>query len=84
MTARVVTAFVGGYAAVAGMAALAARLAPISRPEAVVWAMILSFLIYAGLLLWAFHERRLLRVMAVIWGVAILAGGSTWLLGTAA
>jgi fructose-bisphosphate aldolase class 1 len=78
---RCVTALVGGYAAAAGLAALAARTLPIDRLDATMWALILSFAVYAGIGLWAFHERRLVRVAAVIWGIAILSGGAMLLLG---
>lgn len=81
MTARAVTAFVGGYGATAGIAAVSARLLPVARAEATGWAMILSFLLYAALLLWAFHERRLARVALAIWGTAILSATALWLLG---
>lgn len=83
MTARLITAIVGGYAATAGTTSLFARLAPIDRAEATIWAMVFSFLIYAGLILWAFHERRLVRVAAVIWGAAAASAGCALLLGPA-
>lgn len=75
MAARCVTALVGGYAAAAGIASLGARLLPITRVEATLWGMILSFLIFASLGLWAFHERRLMKVALVIWGGALLSAG---------
>lgn len=81
MAARCVTALVGGYAAAAALATLVARLAPIDRAEATSWAMVLSFLPYCGLALWAFHERRLARVALTIWGIAAVAGVAAWLLG---
>jgi cytochrome bd-type quinol oxidase subunit 2 len=81
MAARVVTALVGGYAAAAALATLAARLLPIDRAEATGWAMILSFLVYAGLALWCFHERRLARAALAVWGSALAAGGALYLLG---
>jgi hypothetical protein len=81
MASRIVTAIVGGYAAASGLAALAARLMPIDRAEATAWAMITSFAVYGGLILWAFREPRLPRVAGVIWGLALLAGGATWLIG---
>lgn len=84
MAARIVTAVVGGYAAASGLAALAARLIPITRAEATAWAMILSFALYAGILLWAFHEPRLARVAAIIWGFALASSGTVWLLGVPA
>lgn len=73
MTARAVTALVGGYAAAAGLATLLARLLPGSRVEASTWGMVLSFLVFAVLGLWAFHERRLVQVATVIWGLALLS-----------
>ncbi|MHA4836682.1 iron transporter [Sphingopyxis sp. MSC1_008] len=83
MAARALTAIVGGYAAAAGSVSLLARIAPIDRAEATIWAMTLSFLVYAGLLLWAFHETRLARVAATIWGLAFGSAACLWLLGPA-
>lgn len=84
MAARIVTAIVGGYAAASGIAALFARVAPIPRVEATAWAMLLSFLAYAAFLLWAFHEPRLSRVAAVVWGMALVTAGAAWLPGATA
>ncbi len=83
MAARALTAIVGGYAAAAGCVSLLARIAPIDRAEATIWAMTLSFLVYAGFLLWAFHETRLARVAGVIWGLTFGSAGCLWLLGPA-
>ena len=84
MVARCVTALVGGYAAAAALATLLARVLPMARVEATVWGMIVSFLIYAVIGLWAFHEPRLVRVALLVWGIAVLVGGATWLLGVRA
>jgi hypothetical protein len=81
MSLRSVTALIGGYLAAAVLATLLARLLPIPRVEATGWGMILSFPIYAGIALWCFHERRLARVTATVWGIAIFGGGLLWLLG---
>lgn len=83
MAARAFTAFVGGYAAAAGSMSLFARIAPLDRAEATIWAMTLSFLVYAGLILWAFHEPRVARVALTIWGVAIASTTCLWGLGPA-
>lgn len=80
MVLRCVTALLGGYAASAGAAALVARVLPIARVEATSWAMILSFLFYACVALWAFHEQRLLRVCILIWGIAVVTIGLALLL----
>ena len=81
MALRCVTALLGGYAASAGTAALVARILPIARVEATSWAIILSFLFYACMALWAFHEQRLRRVCILIWGIAAVTIGLTLLLG---
>ncbi|KQZ62708.1 hypothetical protein ASD67_14485 [Sphingopyxis sp. Root1497] len=83
MAARTITAIVGGYAATAGSVSLLARVLPIDRAEATIWAMTLSFLLYAAIILWAFHETRLLRVTGVIWGTAIGSTAGVFLLGPA-
>ncbi len=82
MAARAFTALVGSYAAAAGIATLLARLLPGSRVEASAWGVVVSFLLFATFGLWAFHERRLLRVAVALWGVALLAGGAMLVLGT--
>lgn len=81
MGARCATALIGGYAAATGIATLAARLLPGARAEATAWGMILSFLLYAAIGLWAFHEPRLGRVAAWIWGSAAASIGIVLLLG---
>lgn len=81
MTARGFTALVGSYAAAAALSALLARLLPGPPAEASAWGMIVSFLLFAGLGLWAFHERRLAIAAVVLWGAALLAGGAVMLLG---
>lgn len=81
MTARCATALAGGYVAAAGIASLLARLLPVARAEATAWGMILSFLIFACLALWAFHESRLTRVAIVVWGSAAISAAIVLLLG---
>jgi len=81
MTARCLTAFFGGYALTAIVATLVARVLPIARVDATVWAMIPGFLFYALMGLWCFHEPRLSRVAGGVWGAAFVAGLAVWLLG---
>ncbi|WP_310097779.1 iron transporter [Sphingomonas sp. BE138] len=78
---RCLTAFLGGYALTAALATLVARLLPLSRVEATVWAMVPAFLVYALVALWCFHEPRALRVAAAVWGGALVVGALVWLLG---
>jgi hypothetical protein len=81
MAVRCVTALVGGYAAAAAIATLIARLLPVDRAEATAWGLVSAFLFYAAIGLWCFHERRLARVAAIVWGIAVAGGGLLWLLG---
>ena len=67
VAARVVLAVGGGYALAAGLVALLAAGLPwtgMGRAEAAVLAGMLGILLYLGLLLWAFAERRLPRLAA--------------------
>ena len=79
-------AIAGGYLLAAGLSALAAAaLARVLPPsEAVVLMAMLAFLIYLALLIWAFAERRLLRVLLVLGVGGSLAFAAQWLVGTAA
>lgn len=81
MTARACTALVGGYAASAAVATLLARLLPVARVEATTWGLIAAFLLYTTIGLWCFREPRLARVAAVVWGIALVGGGTAYLLG---
>ena len=83
---RVVAGVLGGYLLAAGLSALAAEaLARILPPsEAVVLMAMLAFVIYLALLIWAFAERRLPRVLLVLGVGGPLAFAGQWLVGTAA
>ena len=81
MTARALTALLGGYLAAAGLATLLARALPGSRVEASAWGMTLSFLVFATLALWTFHERRLWVVAAGVWGVGLASVALVFALG---
>ena len=82
---RVAAAVLGGYFLAAGLSALAAEaLAQLLPPsEAVVLMAMLAFLIYLALLIWAFAERRLPRVLLVLGVGGPLAFAAQWLVGTA-
>ncbi|MDQ1232339.1 MULTISPECIES: hypothetical protein [unclassified Sphingomonas] len=88
MAWRWFTAIVGGYGFAVAAAMLTARILPapdtMARIEVTGWPMLLSFLVYAGIGLWALHEIRLRRVGAVVWGGAIVMAGLIWWLGTRA
>lgn len=82
--ARAVAAVLGGYALSAGLsAALAVTLPLVSslpRSESVLLASMLGFVIYLLVLLWVLVERRVLLVLAVLAGGALLSSGvAYWL-----
>ncbi|WP_454278424.1 hypothetical protein [Sphingomonas sp. Marseille-Q8236] len=88
MAWRWFTAIVGGYGFAVAAAMLTARLLPapdvLTRVEVTGWPMLLSFLVYVGIGLWALHEIRLRRVSAVIWGGALAMAALIWWLGVRA
>lgn len=85
---RVLLAVVGGYFFITASVMLAARgiadLGLMSRSDAVVLAAMLGFLLYLGLLLWAFAERRLWRLAIVLGCGSLLLHGAASLLQTSA
>lgn len=74
---RVVAVVVGGYAATMGLVALASVLLALGlgwqRSEAIVLATLVGFLVYTAVIIWGFAEARLLRLWAVLGGIALLA-----------
>lgn len=58
---RVVAAIVGGYAMASLAAIVCATLLPLERAEAVLTGMLLSFAVYAGVVVWIFAARTALR-----------------------
>ncbi|WP_428660411.1 hypothetical protein [Reyranella sp.] len=76
---RLIAAIGGGYAVAAGLAALLAltlpAVTPMVRSEAVVLSSMLAFPIYLALLIWAFAERRLLRLWLVLGSLGIASWG---------
>ena len=78
VASRLLAAVGGGYALTAAVVPLAALLLAatgLARSEATTLAMMLGFVFYAVLLLWAFSVRSLARLWAVVaGGTAALAG----------
>lgn len=69
MLLRISGAVLGGYAFSAALVALAAfvlMFIGMARSEAVVLASMLGFVLYLGVLLWAFSVRSLARLWAVL------------------
>jgi hypothetical protein len=79
---RLLAAVGGGYAVAAGIAAFgavglsAASLLP--RSEAVVLTSMLAFLVYLALLIWAFAERHVGRLCAILAVAALASWGGAW------
>lgn len=69
LSLRLLLAVGGGYALTAALVALGGVVCEamgLARSEAVTLSMMLGFLVYLGLLLWAFAERRLGRLIVVL------------------
>ena len=81
---RAAAAAVGGYAAAAALSILLSRVLPMPRAEAVLTAMLLSFALYAGAVVWAFAARNPRTVWLGLLGVAGSCAGASWLLGAGA
>ena len=60
LVSRIVAALFGGYA-LAALVSVAALALPISKPQAVLTGMLLSFLVYAGAVIWVFAVRSATR-----------------------
>lgn len=76
VASRVLAAVFGGYAfSAAWVALLSMVLAPLTgmaRSDAVILASMLGFLIYLGVLIWAFAEVSVASIWAVLAGGAVL------------
>ncbi|WP_198970990.1 iron transporter [Xylophilus sp. ASV27] len=72
LTARLIGAIAGGYAITAALMLLISRLAHLAgatRSDAVMLSVLLGFVLYGVVLIWAFSVRRL----APLWGLSALA-----------
>lgn len=65
LASRIVAAVLGGYV-LAALFSLAALALPVARSEAVLWGMQLSFLAYAGTVVWVFAVHSAWRAWAGI------------------
>jgi hypothetical protein len=75
---RVLTAFPLGYATTSLLVMALARLLPGSRADATVFATLLSFGIYAGLVVYVFAAPSAWRAFAVTLLIGAGAGGVAW------
>ena len=74
---RVVAAMVGGYG-LAALTSVATLALPMSRPEAVLTGMQLSFLVYAMAVIWVFAVRSALRAWAGLLVAAVPLLAAAW------
>ncbi len=70
---RIVIAVFGGYAAMAACTMLLARTLPARRLDATLWATILSFALYAALVVWTFAASSALRAILVVAAIGLAA-----------
>lgn len=79
VAARALVAGVGGYLIAALATSLLPRLLPMARSEAVIAATLLSFAIYAGVVLWAFAAARAARMWLWVTGIVVVLSAANWL-----
>jgi hypothetical protein len=63
LVARIVAALLGGYA-LAALTSLAALALPLDKAQGVLTGMLLSFVVYAGAVVWVFAARSARRAWA--------------------
>ncbi|WP_404809813.1 DUF3649 domain-containing protein [Methylobacillus caricis] len=61
VASRIAAAVVAGYALASAVSILFALLLPVPRAEAVLASTMLSFAVYAGIVIWVFHARSATR-----------------------
>lgn len=77
MLGRIATAVVGGYVLTTAVTLLLARVLPFSPLDRFMWSMMMSFALYAAVIIWSFAARALLQVWLLLsigtLGCAVLA-----------
>lgn len=78
VAARAAAAIFGGYA-LANIASIGiAQILPMPQKDAVMTALLLSFAIYTGAVLWVFAVRSVLNAWLGLLAPAVLLGGALW------
>ena len=80
LTSRIIAALLGGYA-LAALTSVATLALPMDRGEAVLAGMMLSFVVYAGAVVWVFAVSTATRAWAGLLVAALpllLASYSVW------
>lgn len=79
VASRVIAAILGGYALTSLATFALARLLPLSKSEASMTATLLSFFIYACVVIWAFAARSAWRAWGSLVAAAFVLGAALWL-----
>lgn len=83
LVSRIAAALFGGYA-LAALASVATLALPMSKPQAVLMGMLVSFIVYAGAVIWVFATRSAWRAWAGLLAAALpllLAAWPAWFEG---
>lgn len=80
---RAVAATAGGYGLATALSVMISRAIPTSRSEGVTTALLLSFAVYAGAVMWAFSARNAWRAWAGLALPTCVAAVAWWLTGGA-
>lgn len=77
LISRIVAALFGGYA-LAALFSVAVLALPMSKPQAVLTGMLMSFAIYAGAVIWVFAVRSALKAWTGVIIVAVPLSLAAW------
>ncbi|MBH1965715.1 MAG: iron transporter [Comamonadaceae bacterium] len=81
VVSRVAAAALGGYALSSAATVLLALIWPAPKAQALLWATMLSFLVYTAAVIWAFYTRSASRAwMGMASGTALCTGLAWWLI----
>lgn len=80
IASRVLAAVVGGYALTSAATVLLALVWPLPQAEAVLASTMLSFALYAGILVWIFAVKRLSTVWLGLLAATVFVAAPAWLL----
>jgi hypothetical protein len=77
LISRIVAALFGGYA-LAALSSVAMLALPMNKVQAVITGTLLSFLVYAGAVIWVFAVRSALKAWVGLIIVAVPLGLAAW------
>lgn len=80
VASRILAAVAGGYALISVINILLALLLPLSKAQAVEVSTMLSFAIYAGIIVWIFSVKRLRTLWLGLLVSTLLCGALAWVL----